>query len=287
MNTDAPLPALVQSDATLQPYEGAVRHRRDRYVSALAQIDGQGGLLGPISQGHDYFGFHRGERAGRPGVWYREWAPAAHQLFLTGDFNGWDRRSHPLERGAEGVWTLFLPDVDGVNPLAHGSQVKVHVLSGIGAMDRIPLYARRVVQDPQTKGFAAQIWLPPVPYRFEHASPHLKQGLRIYEAHVGMATEEYKVGTFAEFTADLVPRIKALGYNAIQLMAVMEHPYYASFGYHVSSFFAVSSRFGTPEELKQLIDAAHAAGLLVLMDLVHSHAVKNTQEGLDLFDGTS
>lgn len=280
-------PGLVQSDPTLRPYEGAIRHRRDRYLSALAQIDAQGGLLGPISLGHDYFGFHRGERDGQSGIWYREWAPAAHQLYLTGEFNWWDRRSHPLERGTEDVWTLFVPDVQGVNPLAHGSQVKVHILSDIGAMDRIPLYARRVVQDPQSKDFIAQVWLPPSPYRFEHAQPQQEQGLRIYEAHVGMATEEYKVGSFAEFAADLVPRIKALGYNAIQLMAIMEHPYYASFGYHVSSFFAVSSRFGTPEELKQLIDTAHAAGILVLMDLVHSHAVKNIQEGLDLFDGTS
>ncbi|MCW3097847.1 MAG: glgB1 [Chthonomonadaceae bacterium] len=281
------LPILVQSDSTLRPYEGAIRHRRDRYVDRLAEIDGHGGLLGPISQGHDYFGFHRGEWKGRPGVWYREWAPAAHQLYLTGEFNGWDRRSHPLERGAEGVWTLFVPDVDGVNPLAHGSQVKVHILSAVGAMDRIPLYARYVVQDPQSKDFIAQVWLPPSPYRFAHDHPLLERGLRIYEAHVGMATEHYKVGSFTEFAADLVPRVKALGYNAIQLMAIMEHPYYASFGYHISSFFAVSSRFGTPEELKQLIDTAHAAGIVVLMDLVHSHAVKNTQEGLDLFDGTS
>lgn len=287
-NTDAATPALIQADPTLEPYAAAIRLRRDRHVAALANIQAQGGLLGPISQGHDYFGFHRGERDGQPGVWYREWAPEAHQLYLTGDFNWWDRRRHPLERGEEGVWSLFVPDgPDGVNPLAHGSSVKVHVLSAVGAMDRIPLYARSVVQDPQSKDFIAQIWLPPQPYRFEHASPALQQGLRIYEAHVGMATEEYKVGSFSEFTADVIPYVKSLGYNAIQLMAVMEHPYYASFGYHISNFFAVSSRFGTPEELKQLIDAAHAAGLLVLMDLVHSHAVKNTQEGLDLFDGTS
>jgi 1,4-alpha-glucan branching enzyme len=285
----AELPGLVQSDPTLQSHAGAIRHRRDRYIDRLAQIETQGGLLGPISQGHDYFGFHRGEHEGQQGVWYREWAPEAHQLYLTGDFNGWDRRSHPLQRGEEGIWTLFVPDVgeNGVNPLAHGSSVKVHVLSRIGSMDRIPLYARHVVQDPQSKDFIAQIWLPPAPYRFQHTSPPLQHGLKIYEAHVGMATEAYKVGSFTEFAVDLLPRVKALGYNAIQLMAIMEHPYYASFGYHISSFFAVSSRFGTPDELKQLIDAAHAAGLLVLMDLVHSHAVKNTQEGLDLFDGTS
>lgn len=279
-------PGLVQADSSLEPYAESIRHRRDRYVAAMARIEAAGGLLGPASQGHDYFGFHRGEQNGQPGVWYREWAPEAHQLYLTGDFNGWDRRSHPLARGDEGVWSLFVPD-SGAHPLTHDSAVKVHVLSAIGAMDRIPLYSRYVVQDPHTKAFTAHIWLPPTPYQPVHPAPALEHGLRIYEAHVGMATEEYKVGSFAEFTRDVIPYVKGQGYNAIQLMAIMEHPYYASFGYHISNFFAVSSRFGTPDDLKQLIDAAHEAGLLVLMDLVHSHAVKNVQEGLDLFDGTT
>ena len=150
-------------------------------------------------------------------------------------------------------------------------------------MDRIPAYARRVVQDPATDDFAAQIWLPDAPYVFQNGTPEQIGGLRIYEAHVGMATEDGRVGTFGEFTRDILPRIAGLGYNAVQLMAVLEHPYYGSFGYHVSSFFAVSSRFGTPEDLKALIDAAHGLGLRVLLDMVHSHAVKNVLEGLNKF----
>src|SRR5205807_8361653 len=147
-------------------------------------------------------------------------------------------------------------------------------------------YIRRVIQEPGNLVFSGQYWNPPEPYQFKNAAPKPRGGLRIYEAHVGMAEEEPKVGTFKEFTANILPRIADLGYNAVQLMAILEHPYYGSFGYHVSSFFAVSSRFGTPEELKELIDTAHGLGIVVLLDIVHSHAVKNTAEGLNLFDGT-
>jgi 1,4-alpha-glucan branching enzyme len=243
--------------------------------------------MGPISQGHHYFGFNRGEHDGKPGIWYREWAPAARSLQLVGDFNDWDRHRHPLARDQFGVWSLFLPDDSVGGRLVHGSRLKVRVVTERGAMDRIPAYARRVWQNPDTKDFVAELWLPPHPYRFRHpAPPPMKGGLRIYEAHVGMAQEAEKVGSYQEFTERVLPRIADLGYNAVQLMAIQEHPYYASFGYHVSSFFAPSSRFGTPEELKHLIDVAHGSGLRVLLDLVHSHAVKNLLEGLNEFDGT-
>ena len=93
-----------------------------------------------------------------------------------------------------------------------------------------------------------------------------------------MSTNEEKVGTYNEFRQNILPRVAKDGYNAIQIMAIQEHPYYGSFGYHVSSFFAASSRFGTPDELKQLIDEAHGMGIAVIMDIVHSHAVKNEVE---------
>lgn len=277
---------LVALDPWLEPFSHPLRERHARYQSMRSRIEADGGLLGPVSLGHHYFGFTRGEQDGQPGVWYREWAPGAQQLHLIGDFNGWDRSRHPLTRGEYGVWGVFLPDAEYSHVLTHGSRVKVHVTMGEGGMDRIPAYARRVVQDPATDDFTAQIWLPPTPYAFANASPAPPSGLRIYEAHVGMAPEEGRVGSFDEFTVQTLPRIAALGYNAIQLMAVMEHPYYGSFGYHVSSFFAVSSRFGTPEDLKRLIDEAHGRGIVVLLDIIHSHAVKNTQEGLNKFDGT-
>ena len=191
-------------------------------------------------------------------------------------------------------WHLFLPDKDYADRLTHGSLVKVHVVSrdevasSRRGLDRIPAYIQRVVQEGDAD-FTGQYWKPEHPYQWQHEPPRFDinaEGLRIYEAHVGMAQEAEKVGTLVEFTQNILPRIVDLGYNAVQLMAVMEHPYYASFGYHVSNFFAVSSRFGTPEELKELIDTAHSMGLLVIMDLVHSHAVKNLNEGLNRFDGT-
>jgi 1,4-alpha-glucan branching enzyme len=285
--------ALVDIDPWLRPFEGPLRHRYAYYRQALARCDSTGGLLGQDSQGYRYFGFNRGELWGKPGVWYREWAPAALQLRLIGDFNDWDRYGHPLVRDEFGVWSLFLPDDKYGGKLVHGSKLKVHVVTEKSApMDRIPAYIKRVIPDPFIhKGFVGQYWCPPQKFEWKHPNPPRLpeqggEGLRIYEAHVGMAQEEGKVGSFDEFTRNVLPRIQKLGYNAIQLMAVQEHPYYGSFGYHVSNFFAVSSRFGTPEELKNLIDTAHGMGIRVLLDLVHSHSVKNTQEGLNLFDGT-
>ncbi len=224
-------------------------------------------------------------------MWYREWAPGAQSLRLIGDFNGWDRGATFLERDEWGVWSVFLADETWGQKLTHGSRVKVHVVGGDGkGLDRIPAYIRRVVQETaaegQLAGFVGIYWNPPTPYVFGNAAPTRKGGLRIYEAHVGMAQEQEKVGTYKEFTANILPRIAGLHYNAIQLMAIQEHPYYGSFGYHVSNFFAVSSRFGTPDELKELIDTAHRLGLQVIMDIVHSHAVKNINEGLNRFDGT-
>ncbi|MGC8624905.1 MAG: alpha-amylase family glycosyl hydrolase [Phycisphaerae bacterium] len=289
---DQPLPAdgtgLIVGDPWLEPYAEKLRQRWSHYRKMREGIEKAGGLLATVSQGHHYFGFNRGENSGRTGVWYREWAPAAAQLHLIGDFNTWNRRSHPMTRDSYGVWVIFLPDfAPGVPILKHGDKVKVQVDSAAGRMDRIPAYIRRVVQVENSVDFVGQYWNPPAPYVFKHSYAPAKQGgLRIYEAHVGMAQEEPKVGTFNEFTRNVLPRIAHLGYNAIQLMAIMEHPYYGSFGYHVSNFFAVSSRFGTPEELKNLIDTAHGLGIAVLLDVVHSHAIKNLNEGLNRFDGS-
>ena len=282
--------AIVQIDPTLGPYSHQLRERHAYYLAVKRKIEDAGGLLGPVSQGHKYFGLNRGELYGRPGIWYREWAPAALQLRLIGDFNYWDRNRDPMVRDQYGVWSLFLPDDEKLGPrIPHASRVKVHVIAEDGsAIDRVPAYIRRAVQDPPDQGqFVGQYWEPPKPFAFRHERPtRLEGGLRVYESHVGMSSEEQKVASYAEFTKNILPRAKRLGYNAVQIMAIQEHPYYGSFGYHVSSFFAPSSRFGTPEELKQLIDAAHGIGLMVIMDLVHSHAVKNVHEGLNLFDGT-
>lgn len=279
---------LIESDPLLKPYVSQFRKRVKHFERLKTQIKKTGGILGDISQGHYYFGFNRGENEGQEGVWYREWAPGAHSLSLIGDFNDWNRDTNPMSVNEWGIWNVFLPDGIYRERLIHSGRVKVHVVSEYGAMDRIPAYIQRVIQEGDAD-FAGQYWTPETSYQWKNPNPSFnmeRDGLRIYEAHIGMAQEEESVGTFTEFKDNILPRIVDLGYNAIQLMAIMEHPYYGSFGYHVSNYFAVSSRFGTPEELKELIDTAHGMGLLVIMDLVHSHAIKNLNEGLNFFDGT-
>ena len=279
---------LIESDPLLRPYASQLTKRVKHFERVKAQIEKTGGILGEISQGHHYFGFNRGENDGQEGVWYREWAPGAHSLSLIGDFNDWTRDANPMTVDEWGIWHIFLPDEIYEARFIHSGRVKVHVVSDYGAMDRIPAYIQRVIQEGDTD-FAGQYWTPESSYQWMNPNPCFnmeKDGLRIYEAHIGMAQEAERVGTFTEFTDNILPRIVDLGYNAVQLMAIMEHPYYGSFGYHVSNYFAVSSRFGTPGDLKELIDTAHGMGLLVVMDLVHSHAIKNHNEGLNFFDGT-
>ena len=277
---------LIQQDPWLKPYADHLRARYKRYRDRLDAIVHAEGSLEQFTRGHEYFGLNRGEHDGQAGVWYREWAPGAKALYLTGDFNDWNRQSHPLHRNQFGVWSLFLPDSEYGERLVHGSRVKVHVVSATGSMDRIPAYIRRAYWEKDTNIYTGQYWQPPQPYPWRNPIPKLQGAPHIYEAHVGMATEDERVGTYAEFKNTVLPRIANAGYNVVQLMAIQEHPYYASFGYHVSNYFAASSRFGTPEELKDLIDTAHQYGLLVLLDVVHSHAVKNIYDGLNQFDGT-
>lgn len=276
---------IVDNDNWLSPVADEVQKRYDRYRNRLETIEKQYGSLDRFASAHEFFGFHY-DRI-RRGWWYREYAPAAHYLSLYGDFNGWNKYENPLENVGNGIWELFLPDSEYKTKLVHGSLMKVLVQSSIGEQERIPIYITRVVQDENTKDFSAQFWNPEKQYVFENQSPRIDdEPLLIYESHVGMAQEKEGVGTYNEFIANVLPRVKAGGYNAVQLMAIAEHPYYGSFGYHVSNFFAASSRFGTPEELKKLVDTAHGMGLLVIMDLVHSHTVKNVREGINLFDGT-
>ena len=277
---------LVANDPWLEPVSKAVEERYERYLARLEQIKNNYGSLKVFASADQTFGFNYDKL--RKGWWYREWAPAASELFLFGDFNHWDRYAHPMINNGRGIYELFLDDATYSKTLTHKSLLKVIVRSSLGENEQIPVYIKRVVQDEQTKDFSGQLWNPSKKYAFKHQNPVLqpKEPLMIYEAHVGMAQEKEGVGTYDEFRKQILPRIVHAGYNTVQLMAIAEHPYYGSFGYHVSNFFAPSSRFGTPEELKALVDEAHRLGLLVIMDIVHSHTVKNTREGLSLFDGT-
>ena len=278
-----PIPGLVLADSWLTPYEQVIKMRLRLYDSRMEAFARRYGSLEEAARGYERMGFTRDAATGE---WvYREWAPGARGLWLIGDFNGWNRETHPLQPDDEGIWSLRLP----AHALHHGERVKVHVLGAdLQRHDRIPAWIRYTQQDPQTYDYAGVLWAPDQAYAWKNTrwTPARVREPIIYEAHVGMAGEEARLHSYAEFTRDVLPRIAALGYNAVQLMAVQEHPYYGSFGYHVSSFFAPSSRFGTPEELKELIDTAHGLGLAVLLDVVHSHAVKNVAEGLNNFDGS-
>ncbi|MDR0434788.1 MAG: alpha amylase C-terminal domain-containing protein [Gracilibacteraceae bacterium] len=270
---------IWEIDPWLTPYKSDLELRRRQYRRVLAALlsDGQKSLA-EYANGYLYFGFHREA----DGWVYREWAPGARALFLFGDFNGWDRRRHPLTYLGGGNWELRLP-----GPLPHGSKARLLVVTGQETLERLPLYSRRVTQQSGSPAFDAQIWQPETPFPWTDGGFRpANSPLFIYECHVGMSGEEPRVATYAEFADRVLPRARRLGYNAVQLMAVMEHPYYASFGYQVTNFFAPSSRFGAPEDLKNLIDTAHSLGLAVLLDLVHSHAAPNEVEGLARFDGT-
>ena len=274
-------------DKYLQPFESAIRGRAKRAEDRAVELTLGKASLSEWASAHEYYGLH----SVRGGWVFREWAPHATSMWLVGDFSDWkiDPRFELFRISGTDVWERKIPRA----LIAHGDNYRLEVRWEGGHGERIPACARYVVQDPETKLFSAQVYAPKRAYVWKHdANPALaaKPGRGftpfIYEAHVGMGTEEEKVGSYAEFRDNVLPRIKAAGYNTVQLMAIMEHPYYGSFGYHVSSFFAASSRFGTPDELKSLIDAAHGMGLRVIMDLVHSHAVRNERDGLSLFDGT-
>jgi 1,4-alpha-glucan branching enzyme len=273
-------PVIAARDPHLAPYGGAIRERLRRVRETELRLTQGQRSLADFASGHEYFGLH----AQRGGWVLREWAPNATAIELIGAFNDWTASpAFRYARRQHGVWELSLPP----DALRHGDLFKLRVHWDGGQGERIPAYARRVVQDDRTKIFSAQVWHPERPYAWRHArARRAHRAPLIYEAHVGMAQEEARVGTYREFMERALPRVVAAGYNTLQLMAIQEHPYYGSFGYHVGNFFAASSRFGTPEELKALVDAAHGAGLAVIMDIVHSHAVRNEVEGLSRFDGT-
>ena len=272
---------IVKSGSYLTPFSDQIR-RRLKHIEDTEHRLTQGKIrLAEFASGHEYFGLHF-----QSGEWvFREWAPNATAIYLIGDMTNWQVRSEfELEKISEyGVWEIRLT----ADKLTHGDLYRLRILWAGGEGDRIPAYARRVVQDPKTLIFNAQVWSPPRSYCWKE--PDFKRPEKppiIYETHIGMAQEEEKIGTYQEFTFNVLTRIVKAGYNTLQLMAIQEHPYYGSFGYQVSSFFAPSSRYGTPEDLKLLIDTAHTQGLTVLMDLVHSHSVSNEVEGLSRFDGT-
>jgi 1,4-alpha-glucan branching enzyme len=274
-------PLKLHYDSWLKPFLPKLNERSARVKAIESKLTGDKQSLADYSSGHEYFGLHF-----RDGEWiFREWAPNATEIFLIGDFSAWHEipQFSLTQIDKNGVWEIKLP----AKSLNHGMLYRLNIHWRNGSGSRIPAYARRVVQDTTTNIFNAQVWLPEHPYLWRNPNPVPKiYEPLIYEAHIGMSREFAGVSSYRQFKDEIVPRIATAGYNTIQLMAIMEHPYYGSFGYHVSNFFAASSRFGTPEEFKELVDVAHAHGLRVIIDIVHSHAVRNESEGLGKFDGT-
>lgn len=272
------LPELVKVDPYLKPYASVLQKRHERAVLRELEFTDGKRSLADVANAHLYYGLHKTS----DGWVFREKAPNAKELYLYGDFSRWEIKPefalHPI---GNGDWEIKLPDF----ALKHEMLYKLWMVWHGGADERLPAYATRVVQDDTTKVFCAQVW-EPEPYSWENADPGKPDHPLVYEAHIGMSSQEAKISSYWEFKETVLPRIKKLGYNTIQMMAIQEHPYYGSFGYQVSNFFAPSSRFGTPEELKELIDAAHGMDISVILDVVHSHSVSNVKEGLSQFDGS-
>ena len=269
---------IFEYDPALKSFEKDILQRNINYINKKQALV-ENGSLSDFACGHEYFGFHKTDK----GWYYREWAPAAEAVYLTGDMNEWHWLDIQLTPVGNGIFEVF---IDGKDSLWNGCHVKTIIKHNGQLLERIPLYIRRVEQDKDTYKWSGVIVDEPQ-YIWKNSRPPKVKNPYIYECHIGMSGENEGINSYNDFAENLLPRIKKLGYNTLQLMAIMEHPYYGSFGYQVSSFFAACSRYGTTEELKKLIDTAHGMGFCVLLDLVHSHAVKNTEEGLGEFDGTS
>ncbi|PYH77361.1 1,4-alpha-glucan-branching enzyme [Aspergillus uvarum CBS 121591] len=278
---------VIKLDPWLEPHRDALKRRFEFVEHWVKTINDHEGGLEKFSRGYEKFGLNVAENGD---IIYREWAPGAVEAQLVGEFNNWDIKANPMKQNDFGIWEVIVPAKDGAPAIPHDSKIKITMVTRGGErIYRIPAWIKRVVQDlTVSPTYESVFWNPPEAerYHFKHQRPTKPESLRIYEAHVGISSPETKVATYKEFTTNMLPRIKYLGYNAIQLMAIMEHAYYASFGYQVNSFFAASSRYGPPEDLKELVDTAHSLGLVVLLDVVHSHASKNVLDGLNMFDGT-
>ncbi|CAG8512397.1 7782_t:CDS:10 [Paraglomus brasilianum] len=289
--TEKPFPmdgtGLIAIDPWLEPYAEDLRQRYAQYQKWVKDIEEYENGYDKFTRGFEIYGLNVQPNGD---IVYREWAPNVKDASLIGEFNGWDRTKHPMTRNAFGVWEVTVHALpNGAPAIPHDNifyQISMTTPEG-ERIDRLPAWIKRVTQDlTVSPTYDAIFWNPPEKYQWKNTQPKKPESLRVYEAHVGISAIDGRVAQYDEFTANILPRIKDLGYNTIQLMAVMEHAYYASFGYQVTNFFAASSRYGPPEGLKRLIDTAHGMGLYVLLDIVHSHACKNVLDGLNMFDGT-
>ena len=277
---------MINQDPSLKPHEWCIKRRNDHFKKTLNEIEKNEKSLVDFAKSYENMGVHvmpSGE------IKYREYAPGCKGVSLFGDFNNWNKEQYWAIRNPFGCWELIIPSDNGQPRIKHGQKIKANVvLQNNNWETRNPIWSHYLIQNKESFIFDAVLWNPEKKYEWKYPKPHMSKPktLRVYECHVGMATNEQKVGTYREFADNVIPRIKKVGYNAIQLMAIMEHADYASFGYHVNSLFSIASRFGTPEDLMYLIDTAHQNGIFVIMDIVHSHASNNVNDGYNYWDGT-
>lgn len=281
---------VFTDDPYLVPFKAEILGRKLKFEQKCEEISQkEGGLLQFADSGCNNFGIIFNEH----GAAVKEWLPLAKEVFIVGDFNGWNLGSHIMHKYLVdnewyGVWEIFFPiNDDGTHKLKHNQKIKLYILNDKNEfVYRNLAYAKVLVQDENTKVYDSLVYNPENPYQYKNETPKTPKNLKIYEAHVGMSSEEERVSSYDEFRVNILPKIKAGGYNCIQLMAIMEHAYYGSFGYHVTNFFAVSSRSGDPDAFKRLVDEAHAMGLLIIIDLVHSHSSSNAYDGIGEMDGS-
>ncbi|KAK6456590.1 alpha-1,4-glucan branching enzyme [Scheffersomyces xylosifermentans] len=279
-------------DPWLEPYSQRLIDRQLQFQKWYKDLQTSETSLFKFASSYETYGVH--------GNWdtkevvVTQYVPDVVEVSIVGEFNNWDVTTHKLKKiNNFGLWSLTIPPVKGEFAIPHDSKYKISMKlpSGEQIYRLDPWLHRATASEVKTSHlYDGRFWNPPPAetYKFKNkrATFNDTEGIRIYEAHVGISTPEPTIGSYKNFTQNVLPIIHRLGYNTIQLMAIMEHAYYASFGYQVTNFFAVSSRFGTPEDLKELIDTAHGLGIKVLLDVVHSHSSKNVEDGLNMFNGT-
>ena len=279
------LQKLFENDGYLRTFEEDILMRYGKFRDWERTLQNEGGLAA-FAEGYKYHGLMQRDNGD---IDYCEWVPDAKSVSLVGQFNGWDTKAHVCTKGPYNKFSLHIPaGEDGQPAIPHLSKLRVviHTVDGKELWRISPWcrYAVQIMEEEPT--YQWKHWAPRDPYEWKHPRPERPSSVRIYEAHVGISSDEPKVASYRHFADNVIPYVASLGYTYVELMAVMEHAYYGSFGYHVTNFFAVSSRYGTPDDLKYLVDKAHGLGLSVILDIVHSHAATNVLDGLNKFNGT-
>jgi 1,4-alpha-glucan branching enzyme len=242
---------------------------------------------GSYVRAYEKLGAHAAD-AGAAATRFAVWAPNASAISVVGDFNGWERGRHPLSARADssGIWEGVLPGVRA------GALYKYHVISQHGATDKADPYAFRTEVPPRT---ASVVW--DLEFAWQDGEwlgrraqvNALNAPWSIYELHVGSWRRVPEEGdrplSYRELAHALADYVTALGFTHVELMPVMEHPFYGSWGYQVTGYFAPSARYGTPQDFMYFVDYLHRRGIGVILDWVPSH-FPSDEHGLARFDGT-